>query len=1031
MTSPLNITTAVVYDKTSHYYAIGNSPPTQLIPRGILHPQILCLAAGDLRSIFFSVSRSDAFDEGGSEVRAHFVINDISPFVIARNVLLLALALQPEDGDALQLWALWHSLSLTTKQWARVREVLRELLDGASILGLTQFRGDTLQQCRRVWEQWLSWNFTPTEAETMRDKYLCARNKCSRTELDVKFREQTQVSFVREGYFGGALTYTNHPPVHLPGLHVQEDRLRSVILTPGLLDATGLTGKLDEGGEVNRTLFTAPDHYSLHYSTKFFEGFPLWHFGMRDETLLEHCQSQLAEWTRDLRTRCNSLQFTFATGDCLSLCMTSPDWLARFDVIDTSNVCDHIGLAPVLLSCRNVVSPTGVLQTSSMTFTSNYGEFAGKTEYLQALLCAEPRQWPDVYGWSCDGQDPSSKMILHVEWPLVSPKGRINFRWRPTKCRHARHGCNEATLTRLVSTLMVECEQLQSGAGLAHDRLVTVQRQIHLHYSVGAVLLLLLRNTPSPLDFVRTQDAVPTIFRAELETWLTLLTAVPSSNAPSRPSAQVATSLAISPPSMAMPESSSQGSAVWVEIDIADGGNALFEHNAQPWLRVFAMCGGQPASFSCLALGATVLGHTFRASFLAPPQIDFATVELHDFNGMGGRVRHSEARGSSTSLPDMEALLTVVSAQSTSAVPPSVLHADSAEAGVVLVGVVTCGAKSPRRHHGPMETAAYLRASTGMMLKSEMLLSRSVGPGTDVSHEDPLLELKELVLAFFGTGKRRYIVCAGDGAGAVPLVIVMESVCQDEISGVPLADLVIFQPFSPFSLNRVPRELEDHHAEDDAISKVEFLSRKARGLLVQIVRLLGAEPRKTERMWGMAGTVAHVLLPPLFPCRAAKMREVMTQINLEVELEILSIGPARAVEKMTALKDRGNVLLAKGRFADAVFVYMLGALKIEDGGVDDADPGVRTVAAQCHCNIAFAKLHIGGSEAIVDAERSCSVAIVLQPSWAKPYYRRGLCREQRGMLKSAMADLRKASRLSPNDRTIAGALLRLSHSPPP
>ena len=54
MTSPLNITTAIAYDRTSHYYAVGNSPPVQLIPSGVPQPEILCLASGDLRSVFFS-----------------------------------------------------------------------------------------------------------------------------------------------------------------------------------------------------------------------------------------------------------------------------------------------------------------------------------------------------------------------------------------------------------------------------------------------------------------------------------------------------------------------------------------------------------------------------------------------------------------------------------------------------------------------------------------------------------------------------------------------------------------------------------------------------------------------------------------------------------------------------------------------------------------------------------------------------------------------------------------------------------------
>jgi hypothetical protein len=85
------------------------------------------------------------------------------------------------------------------------------------------------------------------------------------------------------------------------------------------------------------------------------------------------------------------------------------------------------------------------------------------------------------------------------------------------------------------------------------------------------------------------------------------------------------------------------------------------------------------------------------------------------------------------------------------------------------------------------------------------------------------------------------------------------------------------------------------------------------------------------------------------------------------------MGPDRVVEKMTVLKTRGNELMVKRAFSNAAFVYMLGALKVEDGGDDDADHRVRSLAAQCHCNISLAKLRIGGSYAIVDAERRCSV----------------------------------------------------------
>ncbi len=73
------------------------------------------------------------------------------------------------------------------------------------------------------------------------------------------------IAFVLESYFGGTLLYSEHPPVHLPGLYVHEDRFHA----------------------------RGRDRYTLQYGgTMFFEGFPpLLHFGINNETLDEHCLS--------------------------------------------------------------------------------------------------------------------------------------------------------------------------------------------------------------------------------------------------------------------------------------------------------------------------------------------------------------------------------------------------------------------------------------------------------------------------------------------------------------------------------------------------------------------------------------------------------------------------------------------------------------------------------------------------------------------------------------------------------------------
>ena len=128
---------------------------------------------------------------------------------------------------------------------------------------------------------------------------------------------------------------------------------------------------------------------------------------------------------------------------------------------------------------------------------------------------------------------------------------------------------------------------------------------------------------------------MPNCFHAELETWIA--------------------ALSVSTATVTVPGTNA---AKWVEVEIADG-EALFEHSFQPWLQAVAMCGGEPAIFSCLAMDMTEHGRMSRVSFLAPHYIDVSSAALHDFNVPGGRVHHSEVRGS-TALPAMEALRIVL-----------------------------------------------------------------------------------------------------------------------------------------------------------------------------------------------------------------------------------------------------------------------------------------------------------------------------------------------------------------------------------
>ena len=179
MSCPLYVGTPTVYDKSEHYYAIGNTHPSQLLPKDVKNPKILCLGAGDPRSCLYSIAHGPVHEVES----VTFVINDKNAAIIARNVVLLCLALRPEDFscEPMDLWELWYSLFISKDLWQRVSSLLRLLVEeGSDKLLLESFHicitdTSTLQTCREIWTMWQEMSMAVSEAESMRDKYMCQR----------------------------------------------------------------------------------------------------------------------------------------------------------------------------------------------------------------------------------------------------------------------------------------------------------------------------------------------------------------------------------------------------------------------------------------------------------------------------------------------------------------------------------------------------------------------------------------------------------------------------------------------------------------------------------------------------------------------------------------------------------------------------------------------------------------------------------------------------------------------------------------
>ncbi len=111
--------------------------------------------------------------------------------------------------------------------------------------------------------------------------------------------------------------------------------------------------------------------------------------------LTRHCQAILKNLVASYRKRIQTIKVFFHLGDALELCYFGTT--EQFDVIDCSNLADHVGLANLInaTSGRLADNPEAVLFTESINWT----DLAYSVEkYVEKALCSPLSLIPTVYG---------------------------------------------------------------------------------------------------------------------------------------------------------------------------------------------------------------------------------------------------------------------------------------------------------------------------------------------------------------------------------------------------------------------------------------------------------------------------------------------------------------------------------------------------------------------------------------------------------------------------------------------------------
>jgi hypothetical protein len=166
---------------------------------------------------------------------------------------------------------------------------------------------------------------------------------------------------------------------------------------------------------VNPTLLDPTTYrWQVHYQLCPFDGYlPL--TGKELDTsdnkgiLIRTCQKILRGFVAEYKKRSDKVKIFFHLEDALEFCLSEST--LSFDVIDCSNLADHVGLVNLINACekRLMDTPEAVLYTESILWSSLAPSIL---KYIEEALCCPLNMIPTIYGL---------RLATHVEFGSSKP----------------------------------------------------------------------------------------------------------------------------------------------------------------------------------------------------------------------------------------------------------------------------------------------------------------------------------------------------------------------------------------------------------------------------------------------------------------------------------------------------------------------------------------------------------------------------------------------------------------------------------
>ena len=438
--------------KSSFYYPYGNTPAEDFLenvhPNSVKKPDILVLGCGDIRSCFytlwkhFSLTR-DINDAASSFSGVHFVLNDHSAAVLARNVIFLYLCLQkPSDVHSTEfnqwlsaLWAIWFSKNLHPDHKKVLDSALRDLLHCSTdtkswaskenqLNSFVQFSSEcTLNKIHDVLNMWLTHSFNK-ERDNKKMEYISLSFSTSKkTDIEnlngmavtaglsssVKEKMELEISNCSNGNSFAEYVIGNGqvlPVMKLVANVTMYDRTEPE--ENYLMDSSVPFRCFHHAFRFTPSqLKTSCTHTLLNQlivSDEKFQEYPLLANSVQQLALWLSCTSILTPTTSAAQQEA-CIKFTFNCSDAIQFCDELQNGLYdsilktdRFDVVYTSNLLDPIHPPNVVLFAMPLLKAEGYLFTTTM----KYKLLAKSTnDYIAQSFGIDNKMLPMLFGIRC------------------------------------------------------------------------------------------------------------------------------------------------------------------------------------------------------------------------------------------------------------------------------------------------------------------------------------------------------------------------------------------------------------------------------------------------------------------------------------------------------------------------------------------------------------------------------------------------------------------------------------------------------